>query len=465
MHLTTFIVVMLLAAQIQPAQPPSSGGAFGGSSSTQGPRLALPAAPTSQPSASNFLQRSAAASSSAQSNSPSRSVEASSSLRTPHSLSPSISSAEETNADASSSGSSSRRAVSMGTEHSVAQGRQAMATSGVTASEPTFTSKDPITRLLHDTIATDDPRKLTGRELTLSELIPERTDKSRRLQIIKAYWHLAISTADYHFAVAETNAVVRVPAPRDSLEDAQWNLVLAATRAREMETKLVAVNAQLDLVEKIGGWTSEELPLAKDTPFVGRYETHYAQYAKLGHLPQGLRKIDRSLPNLLGLIEARFDAVEAAAQAYSATSASSRSGAASTEPLARIFYALRDQRIAMLGAIRDYNDLIAEYALSVSPITSRRDDLVAMLIEVKPASSAPSLDSSGSQQLRQANAQPNLGATLSQPSAWQPSSSNPGLSNPADRNGVNNVSNSTGPAQPRSILGGGSVVRKPTVGH
>jgi hypothetical protein len=163
---------------------------------------------------------------------------------------------------------------------------------------------------------------------------------------------------------------------------------VAAARARQAEAELALVAAQQDLAEAAPAITSAS-PLPSDSPFVGVYRTNFTAIYANKTPPPGLKRIDRTLPVIQRLIDARTTAVnKERAALHSVTDAYER-GQVLLPHVLDSFLQLRQQQIAFLAAVRDYNYSIADYAVSVFTPDLGREAVVSMLIE-NPSSNSPS---------------------------------------------------------------------------
>lgn len=145
---------------------------------------------------------------------------------------------------------------------------------------------------------------------------------------------------------------------------------------------MAANSAQFALGELVPGVRSEsDAPLPIDTPLSGKYNTHFETLFSARVPPPGLRRIHETLPLRQDLVEARAAAVFAASDSVDQQIQAYQSGRASLTELLREFENLRTQRGAFLGALRDYNLDIAEYALGTSQPNDPPDKVVGMMIK------------------------------------------------------------------------------------
>jgi hypothetical protein len=224
------------------------------------------------------------------------------------------------------------------------------------------------------------PTSVPGKPVALKTAIERANDRASLVRAIKAYWQLALAAADHNHASEELSFLSELPVPAMPHERAMLESAIAAARARQAEAELALVAAQQDLSEAAPTITSQA-PLPSDPPFVGVYRTNFAAIFANKTVPPGLKRIDRTLPVLQRLIDARATAVNKERSALQALTDAYERGQAPLTQLLESFLQLRQQQIAFLAAVRDYNYSIADYAVSVFTPDLGRDAVVSMLIE------------------------------------------------------------------------------------
>ncbi len=226
---------------------------------------------------------------------------------------------------------------------------------------------------------------IRGVPVALIEAIDGAKDRSQQLAAIRAYWRLSLALADHHHASIEFDLLSNVSPPETVLEKSLLQSAVTASAARLKEATLSAVGSQHDLAPYLSAGQLESLPIPEDPPFVGPYQTKFDDLFQSRAVPFGVRKLNDTLPRLLELIYARASAVEAARQSLAASIESFHAQQVPVSFVVDSFEKMRDQRIAFLAAIRDYNVGIAEYALNAANRSLSNHDIISMLIVVKSA--------------------------------------------------------------------------------
>ena len=222
---------------------------------------------------------------------------------------------------------------------------------------------------------------LDGQPMRLEEVLSMSRSSEERLRVCQAYWQLAVAVADYHFAMDEVQWLRELSSPRSRVDQSYLAAAIAAADARYRETRLAVLSRQYELAEAASSLSRHDLPLPKDAPFIGRYATQFDLYARNRTMPSGLAKIDRALPLMLELISTRAKATAASQVAMVDARDGYNQGAIGVTEVVDRFVRTRDQRLALLGVVRDYNHLIAQYAFAVQPSQADPGRVVAMLID------------------------------------------------------------------------------------
>ena len=214
--------------------------------------------------------------------------------------------------------------------------------------------------------------------LRLVDAIKRASDRSQQIKIAQVYWRLAIAQADYHFArdgVARLREVTRGQLNQPALRAAR-----CAMRALQRDAETLVIRAQNALAADMGLSPTALMPLAIDIPHTGSYDTRFSQVYSGRTPPPRAYLIDRVLPVRRLAIDEHAEGIVAALDAVDASGDDYAQGTADLTTLILAFERLWKERKAFTGAIREYNQDIAEYALMVAPATSDPNALVAMLI-------------------------------------------------------------------------------------
>lgn len=213
---------------------------------------------------------------------------------------------------------------------------------------------------------------ITGYPIQLEQVLSASPDATARRAAIRAYWNLVISIADHHHALDEFDRATQLSeSSRDKLAEA----AAAAAEARVAETKIIVTAAQFDLASFTP--SPATLPIPADAPLVSEYRTEFAALFGRGPAPLAIKRLSVMLPLYKDQVLARGRA------AYAASEALDASGDLQT------FRQLCEHRRAFLGAVRDYNEAIADYALQLTTPGMSAETVTSMLIvRSQPAADA-----------------------------------------------------------------------------
>jgi hypothetical protein len=104
-----------------------------------------------------------------------------------------------------------------------------------------------------------------------------------------------------------------------------------------------------------------------------------------GAAPDHLREIDNALPATRELIDAYATAIFSSQEALTELQRAYEQGMVSLAEVLAAHRRLRGQQSRFLEVVRDYNQKIARYALSVTSPSTTPDKIVGMLIETPSA--------------------------------------------------------------------------------
>ncbi len=227
---------------------------------------------------------------------------------------------------------------------------------------------------------------VAGRNVTLLDVLGQVTDRSKRVAIAHAYWQLAARLGEYRFCWEESRLIQSIGAGA-----VEAGLLRSAQQVADREStaaELALLQAQYDLAEAAGldSSGSGQLPLPSDRPHTRSYNTNFDQIFA-GRTPPGrTRLLHRTLPLQQRVIDARWEAVQAALDAYQAVARSYQAGQqVDAADLLATLHEITTQRRAWMTAIAQYNHGIADYALTIAGPETKGRDLVSILIKLSQA--------------------------------------------------------------------------------
>jgi len=207
--------------------------------------------------------------------------------------------------------------------------------------------------------------KITGRPISVAELLAGTWSPVARTQLLQAYWELSGLLAIYHFRL-ETE---RLASGAMGQQQDMMTLLREQRRTAEIEfIKQQWVLAELLTLHKGQALRESELPIPSDFPLYPRYQTHADILART----ERARHLGRMIPIQERLIETKNGTWRAASEMIPGAS----------QP----FFVVSTHRtmafLDLTRAIVDYNKMIAEYAMETIPPHVSQQQLVGAVVRL-----------------------------------------------------------------------------------
>ncbi|MCL2305261.1 MAG: hypothetical protein FWC43_07955 [Planctomycetaceae bacterium] len=250
----------------------------------------------------------------------------------------------------------------------------------------------PFSQLQFDVI--DPNSKITGKPLTICEMLESVSSPQTRCQLLHAYWALAGELAKYKIArtkqaqltqwggkygaIGAKSAVFQA-AEKQAIAQRQSSELHVILKQTELAALLKQTSGYYKPIVQANQTATEQLPIPCDLPFIGVYQTHVnrlVQYRPASNLVL----LDKTIAIRRQIFETKCEEFNATAELFNAI--------LNSEPSVEALIQTTNQYYATHGecidAIIAYNEVIAEYvALTVGPeITGRR--LLKTLIQLNP---------------------------------------------------------------------------------
>ncbi len=253
---------------------------------------------------------------------------------------------------------------------------------------------------------------LTGAPLTLVAALSRSQDRQQQLRIAQAYWRLTSAQAEYHWALGERDLAERYLQAHADLHAVASARSAAAANVRDAQLNVAEAQQQL---ADTAGTVAGEMPLSVDRPHVGSYTTLFEQLFSGRQAPPRIRLIHRTLPIRRQAIDAHGAAIIATLDAVEATGDEFAASGQGLTTLLTLLDELHRERQQFMSAVREYNDSIAEYLLTIASPGTSDEVLVSRMILTTPASTRPDLSPGGNLAPRSANPAPSSPAQPNNP--------------------------------------------------
>jgi hypothetical protein len=230
---------------------------------------------------------------------------------------------------------------------------------------------------------------LAGQPLTLVNALRATSDRSQQLQIVRTYWRLTQTVADYRYCFDYAKTIERVKAAGRG--DPAIRSAEASATAQLREAELAAIRLQYELAELVRQPAGSPLPLPSDRPLVVPYRTSFKELFANRTPPESARLADRVLPLQRQAIDDRAAAIQAAEDAAEAVTDDLKMGRGNVAAVAACNRELLRQQRAFIEAVCSYNRSIADYALLVVGPAVSSEQLTTILIGPPQPSGGSSL--------------------------------------------------------------------------
>lgn len=253
--------------------------------------------------------------------------------------------------------------------------------------QPRAAIRNLATEVLASALKLPEQGRVSGRPITLVDVLRQVPDRPGQLKATEEYWKLVEAVAVYHFALDECQQLERLkPAAQPNVEptpDEQlMSTRIAAAQASMRDAERALVTAQYDLAGAMKLRAGLPYPLPVDAPHVGPYSTLlYEMYQAKGlTTPPRAVLLDRTMPIRRSAVDARALAVQSATDALDAVEEAYYEQRADLKLVLSLIEELSRQRRAFFADVRAYNNEIAEYAMGVPPPPGGAVALASMLI-------------------------------------------------------------------------------------
>ncbi len=261
----------------------------------------------------------------------------------------------------------------------------------------TSNRQDPNLQLARDLVqhysVADSNQTLPGRPVTLRELLA-RTPYEYRKAMIMQYWETAYDWTTLQIAREYEAWLGQVTASGNQAEAVLLNAARMDARNQVLAAEIQLAKSQSRLQELTLD-RSELPPLPADQPLIKAYRTHYDWYHQRNLVPSNLIGIEQVLPRTLELVGQRAEATRAARSAMNQSAQAVSQGQLALGSALEAARLWQDTSRKMFGSILQYNQAIADYAMSINRTAQSPDQVVSMLIG-KPSGSATTVEASQS---------------------------------------------------------------------
>lgn len=220
-----------------------------------------------------------------------------------------------------------------------------------------------------------------GEPVSLEDCLGKQSGGDRR-ELIEAYWLARQRAAEYQVLVEQAqllDGLALVPLDEKHPSGLRLRSARLATEAALHEVHAALLEAQFELATRLGRESDAAWPISGTVPHADPYPVKLdAQPRRLAE-SWPLRRLAAIIPGLAKSVQHRAVAVVEADAARADAAASSQAGSEPVELLFGCINRQTEETLAFLGTLTDYNQAIAEYALTVLPPETPGEKLAAAL--------------------------------------------------------------------------------------
>ena len=255
----------------------------------------------------------------------------------------------------------------------------------------------PFYQLQLDTAPVDPNSTITGKSLTICEMLESVSSPQTRCELLHAYWKLSGEIAKYKITLFKQTQLTKwsgeigSTSPKFPTFQAAEKKAIAETKSQEIlvtlrQMELASLLKQTGYIKSVvqaNQAGTEQLPIPCDLPFILVYQTHVNQLVQ--YRPgSNLLLLDKTISLRKQLFEAKLQEFSAAEDFFGAVQDSMMKSQSSAEALILAHGQYLTEYAEYTDAIIAYNESIADYvAETVGPeITGRR--LLMTLIKLNP---------------------------------------------------------------------------------
>ena len=255
----------------------------------------------------------------------------------------------------------------------------------------------PFYQLQFDAAPVDSNSTITGKPLTIYEMLQSVSSPQSRCELLHAYWKLTGEIAKYKIAMFKQTQLTKwsgeigSTSPKFPTFQAAEKKAIAETKSQEIlvilrQMELASLLKQTGYIRPVvqaNQAGTEQLPIPCDLPFILVYQTHVNQLAQ--YRPgSNLLLLDKTISLRKQLFETKLQEFSAAEDFFEAVQDSMIKSQASAEALILAHSQYLADYAEYTDAIIAYNESIADYVAEtvVPEITGRR--LLMTLIKLNP---------------------------------------------------------------------------------
>lgn len=266
--------------------------------------------------------------------------------------------------------------------------------------QPLDLTYDPQLKEIAESILKSNPRGEKNR-VSLADVVRIARTSSQRKQLIREYWTGFVNQTDADFADQERRTLQQLSKPNSRMDQALIRAAMSSGEARLAEANLAMAKSNSKIYKYVPTLTKGQELVYADLPWVGKYKTNADILVSTGRFDPKIQNVDKALIGIRDLIQLRAAAVYDNMTAMQEAVGEYQNGRAPLSVVLMLHKEVRDQRIAFLTSVRDYNIAIADFAVTAYPSAVDPKLVAGMLVDTKKT--LPKADVLLDRQIRQAS--------------------------------------------------------------
>lgn len=249
------------------------------------------------------------------------------------------------------------------------------------------------TSLLRNIMADDPEGQLEGEPITLLAALESSPDRRQQLLAVQDYWQLASAIGRYNTHLLAYRLITELESPGRTSggrndrrqpsgngDEAQIQEQRNNAHKRLDEARAEVQQRQRTLAKSARRNSGQPLPLPGDAQHTSVYFTRYNEIFAGRTAPATAMLMQRLLPHYHQAVDLRTTAATAAEDAWEAVREGFASGQFDVHSAIDAWGRFVEQQQAFVTLVGQYNEAIADYALTVAPENASAADLRGMLI-------------------------------------------------------------------------------------
>ena len=266
--------------------------------------------------------------------------------------------------------------------------------------QPVDMTYDPQLKKIAESILKSNPRGEKNR-VSLADVVRIARTSSQRKQLIREYWTGFVNQTDADFADQERRTLQQLAKPNSRMDQALIRAAMSSSEARLAEANLAMAKSNSKIYRYVPTLTKGQELVYADLPWVGKYKTNVDILVSTGRFDPKIQNVDKALIGIRDLIQLRAAAVYDNMKAMQEAVTEYQNGRVALSVVLMLHKEVRDQRIAFLTSVRDYNIAIADFAVTAYPSAVDPKLVAGMLVDTKKT--LPKVEVLLDRQIRQAS--------------------------------------------------------------